>query len=256
MTDLVPASRGSARRSRVERDLTGRARHWDHAVNDVSASRLARARRWRVGRRVRRREVDRGPARVATDRARRGTINFDGGDVRALSRAGSCGWRREARSDDLPGPVHRRSTHDDRSARPWRSRSGFTRAAGPDARAGAGSNCRAVGIGAHHLDRYPHEFSGGQLQRIAIARAIGDQAAAGGVRRAGRSARRVDPCPGHQPAARDPGRAGIRVPLHLARPLAGAADRRQRHRDVQGRDRGAGARPGRCSTTQPSVHAC
>lgn len=29
-----------------------------------------------------------------------------------------------------------------------------------------------VGLGAHHLDRYPHEFSGGQRQRIGIARAL------------------------------------------------------------------------------------
>jgi oligopeptide/dipeptide ABC transporter ATP-binding protein len=29
-----------------------------------------------------------------------------------------------------------------------------------------------VGLGAHQLDRYPYEFSGGQLQRIAVARAI------------------------------------------------------------------------------------
>ncbi|MFB5675300.1 ABC transporter ATP-binding protein [Paenibacillus terreus] len=29
-----------------------------------------------------------------------------------------------------------------------------------------------VGLGKHHLDRYPHEFSGGQRQRISIARAL------------------------------------------------------------------------------------
>ena len=29
-----------------------------------------------------------------------------------------------------------------------------------------------VGLGAHHLERYPYEFSGGQRQRIAIARAL------------------------------------------------------------------------------------
>ncbi|RXZ81180.1 dipeptide ABC transporter ATP-binding protein [Paenibacillaceae bacterium] len=30
----------------------------------------------------------------------------------------------------------------------------------------------AVGLGAHHANRYPHEFSGGQRQRVGIARAL------------------------------------------------------------------------------------
>ena len=31
---------------------------------------------------------------------------------------------------------------------------------------------KSVGLGAQHLDRYPHEISGGQCQRVAIARAL------------------------------------------------------------------------------------
>lgn len=31
---------------------------------------------------------------------------------------------------------------------------------------------KAVGLGSHHMNRYPHEFSGGQRQRIGIARAL------------------------------------------------------------------------------------
>ena len=34
---------------------------------------------------------------------------------------------------------------------------------------------RKVGLGAEHYDRYPHEFSGGQRQRLCIARALGVQ---------------------------------------------------------------------------------
>lgn len=36
----------------------------------------------------------------------------------------------------------------------------------------AGSLLSKVGLGAHHLSRYPHEFSGGQRQRVGIARAL------------------------------------------------------------------------------------
>jgi oligopeptide transport system ATP-binding protein len=48
-------------------------------------------------------------------------------------------------------------------------RPGMTRA---DMRARARALLERVGLGAHDLSRYPHEFSGGQCQRIGIARAL------------------------------------------------------------------------------------
>jgi oligopeptide transport system ATP-binding protein len=48
-------------------------------------------------------------------------------------------------------------------------RPGMTRA---DMRARARTLLERVGLGAHDLSRYPHEFSGGQCQRIGIARAL------------------------------------------------------------------------------------
>ena len=42
----------------------------------------------------------------------------------------------------------------------------------PQQRAAAAELMARVGLGADGLDRYPHEFSGGQRQRLAIARAL------------------------------------------------------------------------------------
>lgn len=39
-------------------------------------------------------------------------------------------------------------------------------------RAQVGELMRQVGLGAHHLDKFPHELSGGQRQRVSIARAL------------------------------------------------------------------------------------
>jgi oligopeptide/dipeptide ABC transporter ATP-binding protein len=43
---------------------------------------------------------------------------------------------------------------------------------GPDRRARVVELLERVGLGPEHVDRYPHEFSGGQRQRLGIARAL------------------------------------------------------------------------------------
>jgi oligopeptide/dipeptide ABC transporter ATP-binding protein len=45
-------------------------------------------------------------------------------------------------------------------------------ASGAELKDRVGSLLEMVGLGSHHLERYPHEFSGGQRQRIGIARAL------------------------------------------------------------------------------------
>src|SRR6266849_173883 len=64
---------------------------------------------------------------------------------------------------------------------------------------------RRVGLRPEYVSRYPHGFSGGQRQRIGIARALAPHPPVGGVRRARLSARRFDPGPDPQPAARPAG---------------------------------------------------
>ena len=75
---------------------------------------------------------------------------------------------------------------------------------------------RAVGLLPQMINRYPHEFSGGQCQRIGIARAMILQAAADRLRRAGLGARRLDPGADRQPA--DGAAARVRPVADLHQP--------------------------------------
>jgi peptide/nickel transport system ATP-binding protein/oligopeptide transport system ATP-binding protein len=72
-----------------------------------------------------------------------------------------------------------------------------------------------VGLRQEHMRKYPHEFSGGQRQRLGIAPFRG-RAEADRLRRAGFGARRLRAGPSHQS---DDGSAGrLRLVLHLHRP--------------------------------------
>ena len=100
-----------------------------------------------------------------------GTVRFAGQDLRQLSRSDLRAVRRRVQIvfQDPYSALNPRMSVGDALAEPLAVHGIGTRAS---RRGRATQLLEEVGLGASHLERYPHELSGGQRQRVCIARAL------------------------------------------------------------------------------------
>jgi oligopeptide/dipeptide ABC transporter ATP-binding protein len=99
-----------------------------------------------------------------------GDVHFDGTDVRALDRAGLRALRRRVQFvfQDPYGSLNPRMSVGAMLDEALKVHG----LGGPNRRDRVVELLERVGLRSEHIDRYPHEFSGGQRQRLGIARAL------------------------------------------------------------------------------------
>jgi oligopeptide transport system ATP-binding protein len=99
-----------------------------------------------------------------------GEVSYDGVDVRALHRDGLRALRRRVQIvfQDPFGSLNPRMS----VGAMLEEALEVHRLGGPNRRDRVVELLERVGLRAEHVDRYPHEFSGGQRQRLGIARAL------------------------------------------------------------------------------------
>jgi len=162
---------GLTTRFERRRGLLGRVEGRVHAVEDVSFS-LARSETLALVGESGCGKSTTGRSIVRLVEPTSGAVRFDGADVLTLGASGLRRVRRELQMvfQDPFSSLDPRQMVGDALAEPLRVH-GIAQGSEADDRVEA--LLRRVGLGADARLRYPHEFSGGQRQRLCIARALG-----------------------------------------------------------------------------------
>jgi nickel transport system ATP-binding protein len=108
---------------------------------------------------------------VGLEKPDRGDVLFEGRSLNGLDKAGWSGLRRAVQMvfQDPVGAVNPRATVEAIVAEPLGHLCGLK---GRDAAERVRDLLSAVGLGGAEADKFPHQLSGGQLQRVCIARAL------------------------------------------------------------------------------------